>query len=184
LLHKFNKWVDQFQQQLSLPTAQTISQKINCPLISIERYLRVKNAFVDLVTGKSKMMFLVLGPFPTQILHDQGHSWWHGFKGIVHEVEVASVICRLDRSGRGGFYAVKLWDLYNQGYIYHGDPAQERQLKPAATIELVSNHLTSQYHVGFVEDKKLHKKPPRKPSSEYEKDDLKWLASIAKKISS
>lgn len=147
--NRASKWIDGFQEQLTIPVAFNIANSVSetpnykrkLPLLSTEDFVRVPHA--------NNLLVLVMGPFG--ILEDTKYTYWQGFKIVVHGYDVISPLCRLNSNGKGGFYVVKLWDCYNNKYIYYGDPEQERSIKPAYVATIIKEHLAAQYHVGFVE---------------------------------
>ena len=132
--------IDRFQQELSIPVARFIASSARVPLVDLVAALKV---------GPNNLLMVVTGPF--KIEGDLTYTWWEGYKVLWHGRNVATAICRLNPNGGGGFYSVKLWDIYKAEYIYKGDPSQERQVKPKWVVKLTQEHMAEQFKVGFVE---------------------------------
>jgi hypothetical protein len=158
LYHRTDHWIDDFQMKLSTPVAMKIAEFCRNPephpetkrlapppLMGVHEFVKISP---EKLVGENRL-YVILGPFG--VAHDERFTYWQGIKVFVGAVTVAAVLCRLNPKGNGGFYNVKLWDIYSQGYIYHGDPAQERQIHPNGVIKIVNDHMAAQYHVGSVE---------------------------------
>lgn len=167
---KASRWIDQFQQKLSVPVATKVAQFARVQVSSLQQLL--------MAGSSNKLLMVVPGPFNLE--YDMSYTWWHGFKVVVHNYEAASVLCRLNSQGHGGFYSVKLWYIHQQKYIYYGDPSQERQVKPYWVVRLINEHLANQYHIGFVEDQGKAKKPPIKPTQNFTEEEIKQWAAMTK----
>ncbi len=156
-------FIDDFQSKLSLPVAMRIAE--NCrekrpdpktgkhlpsPFMDLRQFIKMD----PVKRAETNLLSVVLGPFG--VVHDEGYSYWQGVKVIVGNATVVAVLCRLDtRRGTGCFLNVKLWDIYEQKYSYFGDPGGERNIHPNGVIKIVCDHMSAQYHVGFVEDEEL-----------------------------
>lgn len=145
-MRQLDKWIDSFQQSLSVPIAGRVADFARVELINVKQMLMAGEL-------ANHLLMVVLGPFAIE--SDMSHSWWHGFKVFVRNSEVASTICRLDSQGRGGIYTIKLWCMDHQRYLYYGDPSQQQWFKASYVPWIINNHLAIQYHVGFVEDEGL-----------------------------
>lgn len=169
--------VDEFQAKLSLPLAARVASYCRAPLIGVRDFLRYRVA-LEAWKGANEPKFnpnllqVVLGPFndPEEggVIHDQTYTYWHGVRVYVGFFLVEACLCRLNPNGTGGIYSVKLF--YNPSlnvsrkklprrYVVHGDPEQQRDINPKWVLRIMCEHMTAQYHVGFVEDKKaaLHR---------------------------
>jgi hypothetical protein len=158
-------FIDDFQAKLSLPVAMRIAE--NCrekkpdfkgripplPLMDLRQFSKMNPQKRE----ETNLLSVVLGPFG--IIHDEGYSYWQGIKVVVGNSTVVAVLCRLNtKKGTGCFLNLKLWDIYDQKYSYFGDPGGERNIHPNGVIKIVCDHMSAQYHVGFVEDnqRKVH----------------------------
>jgi len=151
-------WIDQFQQDISFPVAARVAMFARVPLIGSAELGRLHEPKVNLMT-------VALGPF--HVVHDTKYSFWQPFWVSVIEAGaafgnvVASSLCLIDgRTGRGGFRYVRVWDMYTQRWVYWGD--HERDIRWQGVVRIVTDHLASQYHVGFVEDAQAKMKDPIK----------------------
>lgn len=148
-LLKTDAWIDQFQTQLSFPVAQYCAEFGRVPLIGTADLAKIQQPKFNVLT-------VVLGPF--SICHDHNCTWWQPFWVVVVPAGapsgnvVCSSLCRLNSSGSGGWYQVRLWDFHYHEYVYHG--FHDRQIIPKGVATIICDYMSSQLHVGFVEDDK------------------------------
>ena len=152
-------FIDDFQQKLSLPVAMRVAAFCRNPKPHPETHKLAPPPFATLeqfaTTSREKRieenkLLVVLGPFGVR--HDNSYTYWQALKIIVGDETVAAVLARINSSkGNGGYYNVKLWDIYEQAYTYYGDPEQERQIHPEGIVHILCDHMAAQYHVGSVE---------------------------------
>jgi len=153
LFQAADRWIDDFQMQLSMPVAMRIAEFCRdpemegaaIPLLDLRQFMQTDPE----KRVEDNVLSVVLGPFG--VAHDDHHTYWQGVKVIVGMTTVVAVLCRLTSQGNGGFYNVKCWDIQSQDYVYHGDPAGERQIHPNGVIKIVCEYLAAAFHVGHVE---------------------------------
>jgi len=157
LFHHTDHWIDDFQMKLSMPVAMKIAEFCrdpemkgdSIPLLDLRQFMGTDPE----KRAADNVLSVVLGPFG--VVHDALHTYWQGLKVIVGMSTVAAVLCRLTNKGNGGFYNIKLWDIQDQTYFYHGDPGGERQIHPNGVIRIVCDYLAATFHVGHVEQDEL-----------------------------
>jgi hypothetical protein len=157
IYHRTDHWIDDFQMKLSMPVAMKIAEFCRdpemkgdaIPLLDLRQYMKMNPE----KRAGDNVLSVVLGPFG--VVRDNNYTWWQGIKVIVGNATVVAVLCRLTNQGNGGFYNIKVWDIQNQTYFYHGDPAGERQIHPNGVIRIVNDYLAATFHVGHVEQDEL-----------------------------
>lgn len=150
-MRRTDYWIDEFQIRNSMPVALKIASFSRVPLIGGQDLKRIYKP-------KMNILIVVMGPF--DVVHDQRFSLWQPFKVLNHPAgeengfEVASCLCRLkSANGHGGFYQIRVWDMYKQRFNYLGN-SQHELIEPEKVVKEINEHLAAQYHVGFPEDDK------------------------------
>lgn len=167
ILPRTVRWIAGFQTAMGRPTAKVIADFARIPVLTIQQYTYELSAarsraaqkkgqvqdvekYMLAVEAQAPMLTMVLGPFGYE--YDLRYSYWQALKVAAGDIAIASVLCRLDNQGNGGFILLRLWYKQEEDYQQHGDPEGLRLLPPNIVIRTICDHLATEYNVGFVEN--------------------------------